>query len=189
MSRRYRPRASPNLPYCVRARFYNPLWGRWLNPDPIGFEALPNRYAYVQNNPANAIDPSGLDWLDCMAACIEHNDPIKSFIDKAIIALAGQALPKSFVAALARAVGDETLARQILAGRSRLTTIPSALSTKLRLGGRSTLRILGRYAFWIWLAYGNALAAVEVHCAGYCCTASCYGIDYDPDDDRWTPTF
>jgi RHS repeat-associated protein len=51
---------SPNLPYSVQARFYNPLWGRWLNPDPIGFEALPNRYAYVQNNPANAIDPSGL---------------------------------------------------------------------------------------------------------------------------------
>ena len=173
--------------YYYRARYYSADLGRFTGRDPI--EADINLYRYCANNPLLYTDPTGEDWLDCMVACIEHNDPIKSFIDKALLALAGQALPKAFVASLAQAVGDPVLARRITAGRSPLTTIPSVLSTKLRLGGRSTLRMLGRYAFWVQIAYGNALAAVEVHCTGYCCAASWYGIPYNPNDDSWTPQF
>jgi hypothetical protein len=40
---------------------YDPTVGRFLNLDPIGFEAGdPNRERYVKNAPTNATDPSGL---------------------------------------------------------------------------------------------------------------------------------
>jgi RHS repeat-associated protein len=46
--------------YYYRARHYSPAWGRFLQPDPIGYAGGPNLYAYVGNDPLNAIDPSGL---------------------------------------------------------------------------------------------------------------------------------
>jgi RHS repeat-associated protein len=42
-------------------RDYDPDIGRWTAKDPIGFEAGDvNFYSYVQNNPGNSVDPSGL---------------------------------------------------------------------------------------------------------------------------------
>ena len=46
--------------YYYRARYYDPKVGRFISEDPIGFEGGVNFYAYVENNPANAIDPLGL---------------------------------------------------------------------------------------------------------------------------------
>lgn len=52
-------------------REYHPTQGRWLRPDPAGLAAvLPanpqtwNRYAYVNNNPLNSVDPFGLTGGD-----------------------------------------------------------------------------------------------------------------------------
>ena len=42
-----------------RARYYDPLIGRFLSEDSIRFAAGPNMYAYVRNNPQNFSDPSG----------------------------------------------------------------------------------------------------------------------------------
>ncbi len=41
-------------------RDYNPSLGRYIQKDPIGFRGGINLYAYVQNNPVNYTDPSGL---------------------------------------------------------------------------------------------------------------------------------
>ena len=46
--------------YYYRARYYDPAPGRFLNEDPVGFDAGPNFYRYVSNNPVNEVDPSGL---------------------------------------------------------------------------------------------------------------------------------
>lgn len=43
--------------YYLRARAYDPTLGRFLSQDPVPFA---QRYAYVGNNPANWLDPSGL---------------------------------------------------------------------------------------------------------------------------------
>ncbi len=44
-----------------RARYYNPIAGRWISSDPIGFKSQDlNFYSFVQNNPSNFNDPDGL---------------------------------------------------------------------------------------------------------------------------------
>lgn len=45
--------------YYYRARYYDPSIGRFMSEDPKGFAAGVNFYAYVNNNPLNANDPSG----------------------------------------------------------------------------------------------------------------------------------
>jgi RHS repeat-associated protein len=41
-------------------RWYNPIIGRWLTPDPAGMIDGPNLYVYLNNNPVNLVDPWGL---------------------------------------------------------------------------------------------------------------------------------
>jgi len=50
--------------YSYRARYLDPSAGRFLSEDPLGFSVGPNFYACVLNNPANDIDPAGLDPYD-----------------------------------------------------------------------------------------------------------------------------
>jgi RHS repeat-associated protein len=46
--------------YYMRARYYDPEVGRFINKDPIGYAGGMNLFGYVGGNPVNFIDPWGL---------------------------------------------------------------------------------------------------------------------------------
>jgi RHS repeat-associated protein len=46
--------------YLTPFRAYDPVSGRWLSRDPIGENGGLNLYAYVNNDPLNVTDPSGM---------------------------------------------------------------------------------------------------------------------------------
>ena len=46
--------------YYFRARWYDPITGRWLSNDPIDVLGGLNQYVFVGNNPVNIVDPFGL---------------------------------------------------------------------------------------------------------------------------------
>jgi RHS repeat-associated protein len=61
--------AEPSGLYYYRARMFSPAWGRFMQPDPIGYAGGSNLYAYVDNDPLNATDPDGqCPW--CIGALI-----------------------------------------------------------------------------------------------------------------------
>lgn len=57
----------------LRARYYNPTDGRFINKDPSRLES--NLYLYAQGNPVNRVDPTGLFSMDT----IQKNIPLTDF--------------------------------------------------------------------------------------------------------------
>ena len=61
--------------YNFRARWYDPMTGRWLSKDPLGLNGGINLYEFCKNTPANFVDPSGLKTEKPE----ENKPPIQSF--------------------------------------------------------------------------------------------------------------
>lgn len=68
------------------ARYYDPVIGRFMGMDPVGFnEASPvsmNRYAYANNNPYMFVDPDGKESL---RLSIEGNAPAVGMLIQAVV--------------------------------------------------------------------------------------------------------
>jgi len=170
-------------------RWYDPAVGRWLSEDPVGYDAGDiNLFRYCANNPVLYTDPSGSDWLDCMTACIHDNDPINLAVEAAVAQFTIGLWPKRIFAAMADAMGDHRLGNAIRfsAHYGETTTMPKALLTLMRAKPHKAFDVLLRYGGKTVgranIAYGLALAAIEVHCCGYCTAAAAYGVPYNPRD-------
>ena len=71
--------------YYMKARWYDPVAGRFLSRDPVVRNAFApqsvNGYSYVENDPTSRIDPLGLqscpteDWRWRSRACIWRSEP------------------------------------------------------------------------------------------------------------------
>jgi RHS repeat-associated protein len=55
-----RQTAAAASPLHYRAREYDPALGQFLGPDPLGLSEGPNLYTYVNDDPTDATDPTGL---------------------------------------------------------------------------------------------------------------------------------
>ena len=69
--------------YDYLFRKYDPSAGRWLSPDPSGWNAVSqtypqslNRYAYLENEPMDLVDPQG---LACMYAMSDGSVSVSNF--------------------------------------------------------------------------------------------------------------
>jgi len=80
--------------YYYRNRYYKPSVGRFISEDPIGLAGGSNTYAYVSENPVNAVDPLGLSEetmegllaLGGMAALADGPLPVGDLVGAGIIA-------------------------------------------------------------------------------------------------------
>jgi RHS repeat-associated protein len=62
--------------YHYRYRYYEPIIGRFISPDPLGLPKRHNSFRYVSNNPMNLRDAFGLSELFASCGeCDEQNDP------------------------------------------------------------------------------------------------------------------
>ena len=61
--------------YYYRARYYSVALGRFLSPDPLGYQDSMGLYTYVGNDPLNLVDPDGLlAWDTATKAYVVYNN-------------------------------------------------------------------------------------------------------------------
>lgn len=86
------------------ARYYAPWIGRWTAPDPAGLKGGPNLYAYTDNNPVNAHDPTGL-WSWRTVAVIGAAVVVGTVVTVATAGAAGPIVGTAAAAIIGGAVG------------------------------------------------------------------------------------
>ncbi len=84
--------------YYYRARYYDTALGRFLQPDALWNRSRPvtlNRYVYVENNPVNLVDPSGLKPEDRVVFAWEHSTILGETISaqKVVVMRNGEMMP------------------------------------------------------------------------------------------------
>lgn len=66
--------------YYYKARYYSAAMGRFVSPDPVGYDAGTNLYAYVGNDPLNFTDPLGLSSESTANSVSNDNWSVLAFV-------------------------------------------------------------------------------------------------------------
>jgi len=162
--------------FYYRARFYEPQQGRFVSEDPIGFEGGNNFYVYVDNNPVNLVDPTGLkpDFYFCITRCAANQLGIRTVVGAAGVG-AGLPLLKKPKGPLGDASRRTSFASKYLSERFT-TRIPRTWAPTARAPFAKTTS-LGRFAGrWVpWIGWGLlAYDAIKIGiCVNDCQKSDC----------------
>jgi len=143
----------------MQARYFDPVIGRFLSGDPVGFSpAQPqmfNRYSYTFNDPVNATDPSGkCPW--CVIGAVisgglqlarevkNGNIDLSDGIQASDLAAGGRVALAAGTGALGVGVGARILTTVAAAGGSRLVAgaVGGAVGSAIADGGTQTAQIM-----------------------------------------------
>jgi RHS repeat-associated protein len=152
----------------MRARYYDPEVGRFINKDPIGFAGGDlNLYAYVGNNAINFIDPLGLKC--CRKPFWERvgqNFGTTNQIIPGLLAPWGLGMLTS--GSMASAVGGITLGSWALGGFGSASlggVTFTALETGIIAGGTSALNFAAVGIAWeVGVGIGSVLSTAVMPC-------------------------
>lgn len=107
------------------ARYYDPIVGRFMGIDPVGFiESNPtsfNRYAYANNNPYRYIDPDGehpIAWLaviglEVLNLTLEASEPPPPGCENSCVVVSGFGFPGSVGKVTATKLLDDAAIRSV----------------------------------------------------------------------------
>lgn len=140
-------------------------------------DAFFNFYCYIANK-IKGSDYLGLAYADCLSACVKGHDYSTFLMDTFISYIAGGLFPKNWLVKLLVFLNFPDLARELRVGikmsKYGTTTIPSAVSLALRLGGTNILRTFGRICAPIAAAMLAIDAVILSYCASHCLWNKCY---------------
>jgi RHS repeat-associated protein len=95
--------------YYMRARWYSPSLGRFLEPDPAGLSGGIHEYKYAENSPIDLSDPSGLGLFKKITHAIKSfgqaltRNPIQTILKTTVLVAVAPALVNTWSTAIATA--------------------------------------------------------------------------------------
>ncbi len=140
--------------YHFRARWYDPVTGRFLSKDPLGIAAGLNLYAFCGGDPVNHLDPYGTSWQSVASSFVV------GVVVGAVVAAAIAAAVPAVTAVLAGALGAEMASASMTFGMTLMAGYGAYRGIKNTMDAVST-------GDWDTASYNVGLFAGGVAVGGY----------------------